>query len=141
MSADTFLLCRNIKKESNHPFVFLMIARMLTSPAAVSFSRLPLCPSSAEQHRRIPHFASLSDNPASLFLFFCIHCKLPFSRKAFLQILHSVPLPSEFFHPAVLKMLPWLLCEEVFHPGVPHKISYYILIFNRQCRCLWSWNS
>jgi len=89
-----------------------MIARMLTSPAAVSFSCLPLCPSSAEQHRRIPHFASLSDNPASLFLFSCIHCKLPFSLKVVLQIPHSDPLPSEFFHPAVLKMLPWLPYEE-----------------------------
>ena len=89
-----------------------MIARMLTSPAAVSFSCLPLCPSSAEQHRMIPHFASLSDNPAFLFLFSCIRCKLTFSLKAVLQILHSVPLPSEFFHPAVLKMLPWLPYEE-----------------------------
>ena len=49
-----------------------MIARMLIFPAAVSFSCLPLCPSSAEQHRRIPHFASLSDNPASLFLIFVL---------------------------------------------------------------------
>ena len=89
-----------------------MIARMLIFPAAVSFSYLPLCPSSAEQHRRIPHFASLSDNPASLFLFSCIHCKLPFSLKAVLQIPHSDPLPSEFFHPAVLKMLPLPPCEE-----------------------------
>ena len=85
---------------------------MLTSPAAVSFSCLPLYPNSAEQHRKIPHFASLSDNSASLFLFSFIHCKLPFSLKAVLQIPHSDPLPSEFLHPAVLKMLPWLPYEE-----------------------------
>jgi hypothetical protein len=89
-----------------------MIARMLIFPAAVSFSCLPLCPSSAEQHRRIPHFASLSDNPASLFLFSCIRCNLPFSLKAVLQILHSDLLPLGSFHPAVLKMLPWLPYEE-----------------------------
>ena len=85
---------------------------MLSSAAAVSFSCLPPCPSSAEQHRKIPHFTSLSDNLASLFLFSCIRCKLPFSLKAVLKILHSDLLPSGSFHPAVLKMLPWLPYEE-----------------------------
>lgn len=96
---------------------------MLIAPAAVSFSCLPPCPSSAEQHRRIPHFASLSDNPAFLFLFSCIRCKLPFSLKAVLQILHSDLLPSEFSRPKVLKMLPLLLCEEWFHHDAPHEFS------------------
>lgn len=59
----------------------LMIALILISAAVVSFSDLPLRPSSAEQHKRIPHSASRSDNPAFLFLFFCTHCKPPFFQK------------------------------------------------------------
>lgn len=72
------------KKSGQSPICILMIALILISAAVVSFSDLPLHPNSAEQHRRIPHSASRSDNPAFLFLFFCTHCKLLFSQKAVL---------------------------------------------------------
>lgn len=89
-----------------------MIARKVISAAVASFSGLSPDSMSAVQHKRIPHFASQSDNPTSLFLFFYIRCKLLFSRKAVVQILHPGLLPSEFFRPEVLKMLPLLPCEE-----------------------------
>ena len=72
------------KKSGQSPIFILMIALILISAAVVSFSDLPLHPSSAEQHRKIPHSASRSDNPSFLFLFFCTHCKLPFFQKAVL---------------------------------------------------------
>ena len=72
-----------------------MITRKVISAAVASFSGLPPDSMSAVQHRRIPHFASQSDNPASLFLFFCTRCKLLFSRKAVVQILHSNLLPEK----------------------------------------------
>lgn len=134
MSADTFLLCRNCKKSGQPPIFILMIARKFISAAVASFSGLPPDSMSAVQHRRIPHFASQSDDPASLFLFFCTRCKLLFSRKAVVQILHSDLLPSEFSHPEVLKMLPLLLCEERFHHDVPHRIFCCNLIYDKR-RC------
>ena len=42
----------------------------------------------------IPHFVSLSDNHASLFLFSCIRCNLPFSLKA-VSLIWNCSLSSE----------------------------------------------
>ena len=89
----------------------LLTTTVIIAAVVVSFSDPLPDSSSAELHRRIPRFALQSDNPASLFLFSCIHCKLPFSLKAVLQIPHSDPLPSGSFQPVVLKMLPLLLYE------------------------------
>ena len=75
VDADTFLLCRNIKKEDNHQFVFLMIARILTSAASVSFSCLPPCPSSVKQHRRIPHYPSFYKSTIQLLHYHSPHVK------------------------------------------------------------------
>ena len=75
VDADTFLLCRNIKKEDNHQFVFLMIARILTSAASVSFSCFPPCPSSAKQHRRIPHYPSFYKSTIQLLHYHSPHVK------------------------------------------------------------------
>jgi hypothetical protein len=100
-----------LQKSGQPPIFILMIARNFISAAAVSFSGLPPDSMSAVQHKRITHFASQSDNPTSLFLFFYIRCKLLFSRKAVVQIFHSNLLTSKFFRPAVLKILPLLLCK------------------------------
>ena len=81
VDADTFLLCRNIKKEDNHQFVFLMIARILTSAASVSFSCLPPCPSSAKQHRRIPHYPSFYKSTIQL-----LHYHSPYVKFHLLQL-------------------------------------------------------
>ena len=78
-----------------------MIARKFISAAVASFSGLSPDSMSAVQHKRIPHFASQSDNPASLFLFFVLAVNCFFlgkqSCKFFIQIFYFRNFPIRKF--------------------------------------------
>lgn len=130
-----------IKKRGSCNSFALLTTPVIIAAVVVSFSDPLPGSNSAVPHRRIPRFALQSDNPASLFLIFCTRCKRSFFRITVWQILHSGLLPSESFHPAVLKMLPSLLYEVRFHHDELHKISCCSRIFGRRYRYPWSWNN